>query len=237
MNKEIRVLIIVPCYNERDSVGSLLGEIGRSCSNHHILVIDDGSIDDTFDIANANAPTVHLIRNLGIGGAVQTGIIFAARNGFDFCIQIDGDGQHPPSQVANLLKAYMHDPAQIIVGSRFLIHDNFHSTWARRLGGKSIAYVLNQLFVGCKVTDPTSGMRLMDRKAIDFFSRHYPYDFPEPISLAWALRAGMRVRDVPVEMRPRLNGESSIAGLRSLTYMFRVMCYILLSRVKRSALP
>lgn len=234
--KASRVLLIIPCYNEQDSIGPLLEEINRCCPSHEVLVVDDGSRDFTFSIAKAKAPTVRLIRNLGIGGAVQTGIKYAQRYDFDFCVQIDGDGQHPPGQVSKLLQAYADEPVAITIGSRFLTHDSFRSTWPRRFGGQTIAYALNHLFTGCKVTDPTSGMRLLDRKAIAFFARHYPYDFPESISLAWALRAGMQVRDVPVEMRARVHGQSSIAGIKPLAYMFRVLGYILLARLKHSPL-
>lgn len=231
-----RVLLIIPCYNEQDSIASLLEEISQRCPDHEVLVIDDGSRDNTFDIARAKAPTVRLVRNLGIGGAVQTGIKYALRHDFDFCVQIDGDGQHPPGEVGKLMSAYAQKPAAITVGSRYLTDGNFRSTWGRRLGGQTIASALNKLFVGCQVSDPTSGMRLMDRRAMTFFARHYPYDFPEPISLAWALRAGLNVRDVPVEMRAREHGKSSIIGVKPVAYMFRVLGYIVLARVKLTPL-
>lgn len=234
--KPARVLLIIPCYNEQKSIAALLKEITELCLDYKVLVIDDGSDDDTFYIAQALAPTVRLLRNLGIGGAVQTGIKYAKRHDFDFCVQIDGDGQHLPRQVLKLLEAYAKEPVEIIVGSRFLDNGTFQSSWPRRFGGQVIARALNYLFVDCRISDPTSGMRLMDRRAIRFFARHYPCDFPEPISLAWALRAGMTVRDVPVEMRARQHGRSSIAGLKPLAYMFRVMGYILLARLKRTPL-
>lgn len=231
-----RVLVIIPCYNEQESLPALLREIAKSCQACEVLVIDDGSRDNTFLVAQSLSPTVRLLRNLGIGGAVQTGIRYASRRDFDFCVQIDGDGQHPPAQVAKLLEEYAKSPASIIVGSRFISNDTFRSTWSRRVGGRAIARALNLLFPGCKISDPTSGMRLMDRRAIQFFANHYPYDFPEPISIAWALRAGLSVRDVSVEMRPRGFGRSSIAGIKPLAYMFRVFGYIVLARLKRSPL-
>lgn len=234
--KSARVLLIIPCYNEQDSIAQLLEEIRHCCLDHEVLVIDDGSHDNTFSIARTIAPTVRLVRNLGIGGAVQTGIKYAQRHDFDFCVQIDGDGQHPPGEVAKLLLAYAQKPAAITIGSRYLTNGSFRSTWSRRVGGQTIAYALTQLFAGCKVSDPTSGMRLMDRRAMAFFARHYPYDFPEPISLAWALRAGLNVRDVPVEMRAREHGQSSIGGLKPVAYMFRVLGYIVLARLKLTPL-
>ena len=233
--KSPRVLLIIPCYNEQGAIAELLQEIADLCQGFEVLVIDDGSSDDTFLIAKSLSPTVRLLRNLGIGGAVQTGIKYAKRHDFDFCVQVDGDGQHPPDQVSRLLEAYAKNPAEIVVGSRFLSNDTFRSTWSRRIGGQTIARALNCLFSECRVSDPTSGMRLMDRRAIQFFARYYPHDFPEPISLAWALRAGMEVRDVPVEMRARGYGLSSIVGIKPLAYMFRVLGYILLARLKRSS--
>lgn len=232
-----RVLLIIPCYNEQKAIAALLQEIADLSQGFEVLVIDDGSHDDTFHVAQPLSPTVRLLRNLGIGGAVQTGIKYAERHDFDFCVQIDGDGQHPPDQVLKLLEAYAENSAEVVVGSRFLSNDTFRSTWLRRMGGLAIARTLNYLFASCRISDPTSGMRLMDRRAIRFFTRHYPCDFPEPISLAWALRSGMTVRDVPVVMRARGHGQSSIVGIKSLAYMFRVLGYIVLARLKRSPLP
>ena len=229
------VLLIIPCYNEEYTILPLLDEIamcGLECST---IVIDDGSSDTTYNIAKTLSPTIRLIRNLGIGGAVQTGIKYAERNGFDFCIQIDGDGQHPPSEVIKLLKAYKNSPFSLIIGSRYILNDSFRSTWARRIGGQIIALALNFLFPVCKVTDPTSGMRLMDRKAIEFFSQHYPHDFPEPISLAWALKEGLLAAEIPVKMREREHGYSTIIGLKPITYMLRVLGYIFLARIMKSS--
>jgi glycosyltransferase involved in cell wall biosynthesis len=231
-----RVLLIIPCYNEQESIASLLKEIYDLRQGFEVLVIDDGSYDDTLRIAQPLYPSVHLPRNLGIGGAVQTGIKYAERHDFDFCVQIDGDGQHPPDQVSKLLAAYCKNPAEIVIGSRFLTSDSFRSTWLRRFGGRAIAFTLNCLFPACDISDPTSGMRLMNRRAINYFARQYPYDFPEPISLAWALKAGMSVRDIPIQMRARQNGQGSIVGFKPLAYIFRVLGYILLARLKKRPL-
>lgn len=229
----LRILIIIPCYNEQSAIADLLAEISGCQQGYESIVIDDGSCDETYQIARRFSPTVKLLRNLGIGGAVQTGIKYAQSKGFDFCVQIDGDGQHPPAEVVKLLQAYREVPRSIIIGSRYLRHDTFRSTLARRFGGHVIAWTLNTLFSQCAVTDPTSGMRLMDRNAIEFFASHYPHDFPEPISLAWALREGLSVGEVPVNMRARKHGNSSIVGIKPIIYMFRVLGYILLARLVR----
>jgi len=231
-----RILLIIPCYNEQKSIRALLKEISDLNQGLEVLVVDDGSRDDTFVNAQSLSPTVRHIQNLGIGGAVQTGIKYAQRHGFDFCVQIDGDGQHPPGQIAKLLEAYKENPTEIIVGSRFLNNDTFRSTWYRRLGSRIIAFALNNLFSDCRVTDPTSGLRLMNRRAIQLFASYYPHDFPEPISLAWALRAKMTVQEVPVEMRARGHGQSSITGIKPVAYIFRVIGYIMLTRLSRTTL-
>jgi glycosyltransferase involved in cell wall biosynthesis len=230
-----RVLIIIPCFNEQGAVAALLNELRACRQSYKTIVIDDGSQDATYLIASQLSPTVKLLRNLGIGGAVQTGIKYAQSNGFDFCVQIDGDGQHPPSEVSKLMQAYCDMPRSVIIGSRYLNHDTFRSTWARRLGGRSIAWTLNILFPKSFVTDPTSGMRLMDREAINFFAEHYPQDFPEPISIAWALKEGFSVGEVPVQMRAREHGKSSIIGLKPIIYIFRVLGYIILARFMRAS--
>lgn len=226
-----RVLLIIPCFNEAGSIEALLKEIHSCGERYDTVVIDDGSRDNTYDIASKLSPTVRLVRNLGIGGAVQTGIKYALKNNYDFCVQIDGDGQHPPSEVKKLLEAYRTQPRSILIGSRYIENDTFRSTWARRAGSRVLSTALNGLFSGCVVTDPTSGMRLMDRQAIAFFAERYPHDFPEPISLAWGLREGLTAGEIPVQMRAREHGQSSIVGLKPLVYMFRVLGYILLARL------
>ncbi|MGY8708013.1 glycosyltransferase family 2 protein [Bradyrhizobium sp. 18BD] len=230
-----RILLVIPCFNEEASIGGLLNEIAATGCHYHTLVVDDGSSDATAAVASRSSPVARLAQNLGIGGAVQTGIKYAARQDFDFCIQIDGDGQHDPRAIKTLLNAYRKQPANITIGSRFIDHAGFCSTRLRRAGIRLITLALNSLFSsGGGITDPTSGMRLLDRSAIAFFAKAYPTDFPEPISLAWAMRAGLTVNEVPVEMRARETGVSSIDGLKSASYMVRVLGYILLARLRSS---
>lgn len=225
------LLIIIPCFNEEQSIEALMSEISALGEYYSTVVVDDGSDDATYETAVRLSPTIRLLRNLGIGGAVQTGIRYASDKGFDFCIQIDGDGQHPPSQISKLLQAYAQRPCSIVIGSRYLLNDTFRSTFARRFGTKTIAWALNTLFASCRITDPTSGMRLMDRNAIKFFSNSYPYDFPEPISVAWALREGLTVGECGVHMRARNTGQTSIGGWKPVAYMLRVLGYVVLARL------
>jgi glycosyltransferase involved in cell wall biosynthesis len=226
-----RILLVIPCFNEEASIGDLLKEIAAVNADYHTLVVDDGSSDSTSAVASGNSQVLRLIVNLGIGGAVQTGLKYAARNAYDFCIQIDGDGQHDPREIKTLIEAYGRQPHNIVIGSRFIDNAGFRSTISRRLGSKFIAMALNLLFSGGRISDPTSGMRLLDRRAIEFFARRYPLDFPEPISLAWAMRSGLTIGETAVGMRARETGESSIDGFKPLTYMIRVVGYILLARL------
>ena len=228
-----RILLIIPCYNEEASIGDLLDEIAATGRGYHTLVVDDGSADATAAVASTRSQVARLSQNLGIGGAVQTGFKYAARNGYDFCLQIDGDGQHDPREIETLLAAYRDRPNNITIGSRFIDNAGFRSTRLRRIGSRVIAQALNRLFSGGRITDPTSGMRLLDRRAIAFFAKAYPMDFPEPIALAWAMRAGLTVGEAPVGMRPRETGASSIDGLKAVSYMIRVLGYILLARLAR----
>ena len=230
-----RVLIVIPCYNEQETIAALLEDILNCQQRYETIVIDDDSQDATYKISSQLSPTVHLLKNLGIGSAVQTGIKYAQRNGFDFCAQIDGDAQHIPREISKLLQAHWKSSCSIIIGSRYLQRDTFRSTWIRRFGGQIIAFTIRILFSGCAITDPTSGMRLMDRKAIEFFAKQYPHDFPEPISLSWALKKGFSVKEVPVHMIARKHGNSSIVGLKSVIYMFRVLGYIVLTRFMRTS--
>ncbi len=229
---EAPVLVMVPCYNESGAVAGVLRDVHELGDHHASLVIDDGSSDDTFGVASQLSPAVRLVDNLGIGGAVQTAIKYAHREGYGFCVQIDGDGQHPAGELATLRRAYAEEPANILIGSRYIEDEGFQSSAARRLGSRIIGAWLGLLF-GQRITDSTSGLRLMDADAIRFFAHAYPYDFPEPISIAWALRHGLTVREVPVRMRERHHGSSSITGPKTIAYMIRVMGYIALARLER----
>jgi glycosyltransferase involved in cell wall biosynthesis len=225
-----RVLLIVPSYNEAANISAVLGEIALLRPACDVVVVDDGSTDGTSSRVIPPAVCLRHVCNLGIGAAVQTGVRYARQHDYALALQVDGDGQHPPDQVATLLAAYRNEPADVIVGSRYLGPGNFRSTMGRRIGSRVIGWTLKRLYGGPLVTDPTSGMRLFGARAIALFADRYPHDYPEPISLAWALREGFTVREVPVTMRARASGQSSIGGIRRLSYMIRVVSYILLSR-------
>jgi hypothetical protein len=181
-------------------------------------------MDSTAAEASEYVEVISLPDILGVGAAVQAGIREGLRRGYDIVIQVDGDGQHPPHQIAALLRAHRETGAELVIGSRFVqgLRSQFQSTLPRRLGSRAVSAALYVLFQQ-EFTDPTSGFRLMSRVAMRLFSEHYPVDFPEPVTIGLALREGLRVREVAVEMRPRVFGESAFRGMRGLVYMSWVL--------------
>lgn len=233
----MKVLLIIPALNEGEALGALLDEVRTlaAASEDRIdaVVVDDGSTDRTAEVArSANVGVLRLCKNLGIGGAVQAGIKLAFVRGYDCAIQVDGDGQHPPSEALKLVAAYRESPdVGMFIGSRYVRRDGFQSTFFRRLGAAWLAAVLRVLG-RVKCSDPTSGLRLYGRAALRLFDLSYPYDYPEPESLAMATRAGLAIREVPVTMRERQGGSSSIFGMSAAYYMIKVTFAIALAAIR-----
>jgi len=230
----MRVLIVVPALNEESGLPPLLSELRavaeRDGFSAEIVVIDDASTDRTAEVAREHgARVVRLCRNLGIGGAVQTGLRLALREGFDCAVQMDGDGQHPPSELRKLLAAMQAPLApDIVVGSRYLHGEGFQSTLPRRMGSDWLGWVL-RLVTRQRTTDPTSGYRAYGRRALKLFNWSYPHDYPEPEALVLAKVAGLRVVEVPVVMKERQGGASSISIVHAPYYMLKVTAAILLA--------
>jgi glycosyltransferase involved in cell wall biosynthesis len=233
----VRLLVIIPAFNEQVALKGLLEELRAMPKLDGVqlesVVVDDGSADLTAEVARTGqARVLRLCRNVGIGGAVQSGIRLAHREGFDAAIQLDGDGQHPPSEIAKLVEhARGSNAPDIVVGTRYRDKDNFRSTLLRRVGSWWIRTLL-RVITRVRVTDPTSGYRLYGRRALRLFGDTYPYDFPEPESLAIARARGLTIAEVPVQMRERQGGTTSITGFSPIYYMFKVTIAVVLTYVR-----
>lgn len=225
-NNAPRVLVIVPAYNEQDCIVETVRRIKET--GYDYVVVNDGSKDDTLKLCRENGINVlDLPQNLGIGGAVQAGHKYAQHYGYDIDVQVDGDGQHDPSYIPQLVKM-IEDGADLAIGSRFVQEtDGFQSTWLRRVGITWLSGLL-KLLTGKIVTDPTSGFRASGRRAIELFCENYPMDYPEPESIALALENGLSLSETPVNMLERQGGSSSIGGFSSVYYMIKVTLAIIL---------
>jgi len=222
-------LAIVPAYNEAASIESVVGEIRSHASDTDVLVIDDGSTDGTAARAKAaGARVVRLPFNLGIGGAMQTGYVFAAEHGYRVAVQVDGDGQHDPRQIEQLAARLREDPGlDMVTGSRFLDPSGrgYRSTITRRLGIRVFSRIVSMI-VRQEVTDPTSGFRMVTRRGIELFARDYPHDYPEVEAVLMVHAHQLASAEVPTAMRERNAGRSSINSTRSVYYMIKVLLAI-----------
>jgi glycosyltransferase involved in cell wall biosynthesis len=233
----MRKLAIVPAFNEAGSIGVVIDEIRAADPALDVLVVDDGSVDDTCDVAARHgAEVVRLPFNLGIGGAVQTGFRYAAGLGYELVVRVDGDGQHDPAQIALLLPPVLGDEADICVGSRFAGPGGYRSSATRRLGIRLLARTVS-LLTGQKLTDTTSGFQVLNRRAIELFAEDYPHDYPEVEAAVMLHKHRLRLVEVPVTMRERAAGVSSITALRSVYYMAKVLLAVLVGMLRRPATP
>ena len=235
----MRVLIIIPAYNEEANIERVVHTVtafAARCDSHQVdyIVINDGSVDRTEEICRREGfETVHLVQNLGIGGAVQTGYLLARQLNYDAAVQFDGDGQHDIESLDALLRPIAEGKADFVIGSRYLNNASaFRSTFMRRLGSSMLALTL-RICSGFRPTDPTSGYRAANRAGIRLLSEDYPADYPEPESIVTLLKHKLRVTEVSVNMFERLGGVSSISPLKSVRYMFKVSLAILCTSFRR----
>ncbi len=230
----MKKLVIVPAYNEEKNIGGVIDEIQREAPDHDILVINDGSTDRTSEIVRGfkSVKIVDLPMNLGIGGAVQTGFIYSWENGYDICVQVDGDGQHKPSEIKKIEEPIIKDEADMVIGSRFLGESTYKTTFFRRTGIK-IFYFANRLFLGERIKDSTSGFRAYNRRAVEVLKKYYPDDYPEPEAIFILKKKGMRIKEVGVEMEERKGGRSSITFLRAIYYMIKVSIGIAIHMLRK----
>ncbi|HIA37545.1 MAG TPA: glycosyltransferase family 2 protein [Flavobacteriales bacterium] len=231
-----KVAIIIPAYNEEDAIAALISNIHKISAKGnyslHPIVINDCSTDNTFQIASElNCTVLNLPINLGIGGAVQCGYKYAYANDYDLAVRIDGDGQHPPKEIVKLIEAYEKGKNDILIGSRFLDSSGFQSSIIRRFGIKYFQLLI-RLFSGLKITDCTSGFRLLNKKVMELSTEYYPDEYPEPESIILFVKKGMRLGEVSVNMIERQGGISSINSFGSVYYLVKVSLAIFFTFIR-----
>jgi len=226
----MKIAVIIPCYNEEACVAEVFNEISNiKIPNCYIqpVFINDCSKDNTLVLLQSyNALVLDLPVNLGIGGAVQTGFKYALLNNFDIAIQLDGDGQHPSDQIINLIQPILTNEADIVIGSRFLLKEGFQSTFTRRLGINYFKF-LNKFLIKKTITDNTSGFRAINYKALKEVCNYYPDEYPEPEAIILFSLNNLRIKEIPVIMRERIGGQSSISSFKSIYYMVKVSLAII----------
>jgi glycosyltransferase involved in cell wall biosynthesis len=231
-------LAVIPAYNESATVAGVVERVRACAPFFDVVVVNDGSTDDTAARARAaGADVLEMPFNLGIGGAVQAGFVYAKQNGYRYMTQVDGDGQHEPLEISTLLDAMAADPSlDVVCGSRFLVPGEYLAPISRRTGIHLFAFLLSRI-VGQPVTDPTSGFRLYNRRAIELFSGDYPHDYPEVEAVLMLHHHRLRMREVPVRMFERGGGQSSIGSGKSVYYMIKVLLAIFVGLLRRRAVP
>ena len=227
----MKTLIIIPAFNEEGSIEKVVNNLTEKFPQYDYLVVNDGSTDGTKNICSGNGyQVVNLVINMGIGGAVQTGYRYARDNHYDIAVQIDGDGQHDVSFLAEMIKLIEENKADVVIGSRFVEKEGFQSSQMRRVGINFLS-ILAWILTGVRVKDITSGYRVINRNFINIFAEDYPSDYPEPEAMVIAAVHGGKIREYPVVMRERENGESSITLKKSVYYMIKVTLAMLIRRL------
>jgi glycosyltransferase involved in cell wall biosynthesis len=247
----MRTLVFIPAWNEADSVATVIAGVRERLPEADVLVVDDGSLDATAArAAEAGATVASLPFNQGLGAALQTGYLYALREGYDFCAHLDADGQHPPAEVARLLEEVCADRADLVIGSRYreagegtgaarglgaggdeAAGEDYRPTLSRRIGTSVFRFFLT-LATRQRFTDTTSGMRAANRRVMELFSENYSPDFAEIESLQLAVRQGLRVEEVPVRMLERAGGASFLTPLRSAFFIFKGMIVLLVGQFR-----
>ncbi len=235
MEKTTKILIILPCFNEEQSIGSILQQLKSiNVPNCELIAlpVNDASTDNTLtEIKKHSNHYLDLPINLGIGGAVQSGLKYAHENNFDVAVQMDGDGQHPPLELIKIITPIINNDTDVCIGSRFIDKEGFQSSFLRRAGIKFLSALI-KVRCGQTISDCTSGYRAFNKKAIEECVKYYPKKYPEPESALHLIKKGIRVKETPVIMEARDGGTSSISGFRSIYYMLKVSWAILTLRVK-----
>ena len=229
----IKSIVIIPAYNEEKSIVKTVQDICEHAPEFDYVIINDCSTDRTLSVCRKHhLHVLNLPVNLGIGGAVQTGFLYAYKNGYDYAVQFDGDGQHDAQYLQKMRDYMIEQNADMLIGSRFLEKEGFQSTGMRRFGIRYFSALI-KLLTGQKITDPTSGMRMINRDILAMYSESYPKDYPEPESVVAIINSGKKVMEYPVIMRKRMEGTSSISPLKSVYYMIKVSLAIFLEMLRK----
>lgn len=229
----MKKLVMIPAYNEQGSVEKTVRDILNYAPDFDYVVINDCSTDKTLEVCRKNGfHVVSLPVNLGIGGGVQTGYLYAFQNDYDIAVQFDGDGQHNARYLNEMADRLVRDNLDMVIGSRYIRKEGFQSSGLRRVGIRYFTALI-RLVTGKKITDPTSGMRMAGRDVIEMYARNYPKDYPEPESVVAILKAGKKVDEIPVQMNAREEGVSSISPKKSVYYMIKVSLAILIAAIRR----
>lgn len=228
-----KMLVIIPAYNEQANIANVIKTLRQHVPHVDIAVVNDGSHDQTGHEAEAaGAIVLHMPYNVGIGAAVQTAFMFAHAYDYDVVVRSDGDGQHDSEQIQKLVDTLQSGVADMVVGTRFIEHEGYQTSLPRRAGIIILSTLISAI-IKQPVTDPTSGFAAFNRRTVQLFAQNYPHDYPEPEGLVVAHRAGLRIREVPVTMKARQGGQSSITSLRSVYYMLKVTLAILISVMRK----
>ena len=229
----IKSIVIIPAYNEEKSIVKTVQDICEHAPEFDYVIINDCSTDQTLSVCRKHhLHVLNLPVNLGIGGAVQTGFLYAYKNGYDYAVQFDGDGQHDAQYLQKMRDYMIEQNADMLIGSRFLEKEGFQSTGMRRFGIRYFSALIKFL-TGQKITDPTSGMRMINRDILAMYSESYPKDYPEPESVVAIINSGKKVMEYPVIMSKRMEGTSSISPLKSVYYMIKVSFAIFLEMLRK----
>ncbi len=224
----MRIMAIVPAYNEEKSIYNVVSSIKKSRTDIDVVVVNDGSEDETtIEARRAGAYVIDLPYNLGIGGAVQTGYIYGRKGDYDIVVQIDGDGQHDPYDLDKLLAPVISGEVDMAIGSRFIETSGYKSPAFRNMGINFFSKVVMDI-TGRDIRDTTSGYRAVNKRVIDLFANYYPTDYPEVETIVYAMRKGVRIKEIPVKMKCRTQGKSSITPMKAIYYMIKVTLALIL---------
>ena len=233
----LRRIAVVPAFNEERNIARVVNELKAYDPGIDVVVVSDGSADRTYEVAReAGARVLRLPFNLGIGGAVQTGFRYAWENGYELAVRCDGDGQHIPAELPKVVAPVVAGDADIAIGSRFVSDGGYRSSATRRVGIRLLALVVSAI-ARQRVTDATSGFQALNRRALALFAADYPHDYPEVEGMVMTIKHRLRLVEVPVEMREREHGRSSITALRSIYYMAKVLVALFVGLFRRSVVP